>query len=219
MNLFKKFFEKEKNKNKIKRPTSNSYLENDNLGSRQDTLGLANAYWIARNTTNKEEPFIVYTFKEEINAREALLEMPCIHVAEDSQKLICTETFFFGCYPTEFGQYEAVIGGDDLTHELWQKAKDSFVKHGGVRRNDLEPKRASTEMRTFGSRISDVTFSHEEQKVISGVTMTYRVFKGPNAESAKVYLQKTPVTRKYYFIVVETPEGNYCKDIQGIYKE
>ena len=49
--------------------------------------------------------------------------------------------------------------------------------------------------------------------------MTYRIYKGPNAESAKAFLQKNPVDRKYYFLVIETPEGNYCRDVQGRYKE
>ena len=49
--------------------------------------------------------------------------------------------------------------------------------------------------------------------------MTYRIYKGPDRVSAEAFLKENPVTRKFYYIIVETPEGNYCRDIQGVYKE
>jgi len=49
--------------------------------------------------------------------------------------------------------------------------------------------------------------------------MIYRVHKAPDAASAKAFLEQNPVTKQFYYIVVETPEGNYCRDIQGMYKE
>jgi hypothetical protein len=92
-------------------------------------------------TLPKKEPYVMYTFDTPQDAEAALLELPCIHVAEDSHKLICTEVLIFGYYPTEEGKYQTVIGGDELTHELWEQAKASFARHGGHRRNDLEPEK------------------------------------------------------------------------------
>ena len=43
--------------------------------------------------------------------------------------------------------------------------------------------------------------------------------RSPNAASAKAFLQQNPVTQNLFYLVVETPEGNYCRDIQGIYTE
>lgn len=64
-----------------------------------------------------------------------------------------------------------------------------------------------------------VVFVREgRQQGITG-TKIYRIHKGPDAISAKAFLQENPVNRALYYIVVETPEGNYGRDIDGIYKE
>lgn len=41
----------------------------------------------------------------------------------------------------------------------------------------------------------------------------------PDAASARAFLQEYPVTQQLYYLVVETPQGNICRDIQGIYTE
>lgn len=197
-----------------------SFTEKDNKGTRHDTLSIASSYWMARISSPKKDPFVVYTFDNDEDARKALLELPCIQVAEDSKKLICTEVLIFGYYKTEQGKYEAVVCGDDLTHELWQKAKESFAKHGGQRKNDLEPeKKVAPVAQAKKAEPSKVKFVREDRVQRYGTMMTYRVHKAPDAASAKAFLEQSPVNRQFYYIVVETPEGNYCRDIQGMYKE
>ncbi len=203
-----------------KEQAGKSFTEKDNRGTRHDTLDIASSYWMARVSSPKKDPFVMYTFDNDGDARKALLELPCIHVARDSQNLICTEVLIFGYYPTEQGKYEAVICGDDLTHEIWQKAKESFAKHGGQRKNDLEPeKRATPAIKVKKAKPAKVNFVREDHVQRHGATMIYRVHKAPDAASAKAFLEENPVTKQFYYIVVETPEGNYCRDIQGIYKE
>lgn len=218
MGFLDKLFGKETGAQKGQGPKS--FTEKDNRGTRHDTLGIASSYWMARISSPKKDPFVMYTFDNDEDARKALLELPSIHVAEDSQKLICTEVLIFGYYPTEQGKYEAVVCGDDLTHELWQKAKESFTKHGGQRKNDLEPeKRATPAAKVKEAKPAKVKFVREDHVQRYGTTMIYRVHKAPDAASAKAFLEQNPVTKQFYYIVVETPEGNYCRDIQGIYKE
>lgn len=203
-----------------KEPGSKSFTEKDNMGTRHDTLEIATAYWSARISSPKKDAFVMYTFDNEKDAREALLELPCIHVAEDTRKLICSDVLIFGYYPIEQGKYEALVCGDDLTYELWQQAKESFAKHGGQRKNDLEPeKHAAPAAKAEAVKPGRVVFVREDRQQKHGATMIYRVHKAPDAASAKAFLEKNPVTRQFYYIVVETPEGNYCRDIQGIYKE
>ncbi len=196
------------------------FTEKDNKGTRHDTLDIASSYWMARISSPKKDPFVMYTFDNDEDARKALLELPCIHIADNSQKLICTEVLIFGYYKTEQGKYEAVICGDDLTHELWQKTKESFAKHGGQRKNDQEPeRRAAPAAKAKEAKPSQVKFVREDCVQRYGTTMTYRVHKAPDAASAKAFLEQNPVNKQFYYIVVETPEGNYCRDIQGMYKE
>lgn len=198
------------------------FAEKNNRGTRHDTLSVASSYWTARITSPKKDPFILYAFDAEKDARDALLELPCIHVATDSGKLICTEVLIFGYYQTEAGKYEAILCGGDLSHYLWEQAKTSFIKHGGRPRGqgEQEPeKRAAPAQKARLVRPDKVIFVREERQNKRGATCIYRIYKSPDAASAKAYLEQNPVTKQLFYIVVETPEGNYCRDIQGIYKE
>jgi hypothetical protein len=192
-----------------------------NRGDRQEDLSQAVAYWMARMSSPKKDPFVLYIFDTEKDAREALLELPCIHEGED-QKLICTEYLIFGHYRQADGKYEAILCGDELTHELWEQAKISFETHGGKHKNDLEPeKRPSSTRRAANAQAESVVFLREECKPskLGTATCVYRIHKGPDAASARAFLEKNPVTRNFYYLIVETPEGNFGRDIQGIYRE
>ena len=197
-----------------------TFKEKDNRGTRHDRLSLATSYWTARMPSPKKDPFVMYVFDQASDAEAALLELPCIHVAQDTKALICTEVLIFGYYQREDGKYEALVCGDDLTHELWEQAQASFAKHGGQRKNDLEPeKRAAPAKTGKPARPEEVVFVREDRESKMGQTLVYRIHKAPDAASAKAYLEQKPVTQRLYYIVVETPEGNYCRDIDGIYKE
>ena len=206
----------------IKKSAPKLYYENDNVGTRHNTVNLANSYWLARQTSSKKDPFIGYWFDNEKDARQSLLELPCIHIAEDSGNLICTEVLIFGYYKTDEGDYETIICGENLTHELWTKARTSFIKHGGrpAGQGGLEPEKStvSNKKRTV-SKTDKVTFVRDDRQQQMGSILIYHIYKGPDATTALDFLKQNPLTKKLHYIVVETPEGNYCRDIDGIYKE
>ena len=52
-----------------------------------------------------------------------------------------------------------------------------------------------------------------------GGTSTYEMYRGTDAESAKDFLLTKRVDKRLYYIVVETPEGNWGVDIEGLYIE
>lgn len=202
------------------RSTPESFTEDANLGTRHDSKDVAIAYWmVERRMSDRKDPFVMSNFKRESQARRALLELPCIHVASDSNNLICTEPLVFGCYSIG-DTFEAILCGDDLTYELWDQAKRSFEKHGGTLKNELEPKkRGAPKSRTKVPDTGEVSLVREERN--SGFTgqATYRVYKGPSRDAAMAFLKQSPVTEDLLYLVVETPEGNYCRDKTGIYKE
>jgi hypothetical protein len=203
-----------------KEPASKDFIEKDNLGTRHDTLSKATSYWIARMPNPKKDPFVMYTFDKGEDAQQALLELPCIHVAKDTHNLICTEVLIFGYYRTDAGKYEAVICGDSLTPELWQKAVDSFTRHGGTRKNDLAPEKGKAPAPAGRpANAAKVKFVREDRSERNGVMNIYRIHSAPDAASAQEFLKNNPVAKNFYYIVVETPEGNYGRDIDGIYKE
>ena len=48
---------------------------------------------------------------------------------------------------------------------------------------------------------------------------TYEIYKGKDAETAKEFLMTKRVDEQQYYIVVETPEGNWGMDVKGLYLE
>jgi hypothetical protein len=201
-------------------PAKDSFTAADNQGTLHDRLELATSYWMARLTSAKKDPYVMYLFDRAEDARAALLELPCIHEARDTGSLICTEVLIFGYYANEQGKFEALVGGDDLTVELWEQAKASFEKHGGRRKNDLAPERHAPPPHV--ARPPDpgrVKFVREDRQQKMGATFVYRIHTAPDAAAARAFLEKHPVLAKLTYLVVETPEGNYCRDVNGIYKE
>jgi hypothetical protein len=203
---------------KSQQDTVNTYYEKDNRGTRHDTHLIASGYWLTRLGSRKSDPYLLYEFNTENAASNALLELSCIHKAVDSGKLICSEVLIFGCYQSENGKFEAVLCGGDLSHDLWKQAKSSFIKHGGIKKEsgELEPKAQTA------SKQSNKTPHPEKVVLVKEYEKNgnfYRILSGPDGETAQAYLANNPVTRRYYYVIVETPEGNYGRDIDGMYKE
>jgi hypothetical protein len=204
-----------------------TYREQDNLGTRHETYQEASTFW-AVNMHQDIGPYLVYVFDKEADARRAMLDIGCFHQAADTGNLICTEVLTYGCYAAPDGTWEAEILGKDLSHDLWTAAKESFRKHGGhlkydagALKSESEPERSETESRSDQSRTSQVTFVREVKQTsqVNGQEMTYRIHTGPDAEAAKDFLKDHPVTKKMYYILVETPDGTYGRDVDGIYQQ
>ena len=201
------------------------FHEKDNLGMRHDSVAKAVSYWMMeRPQMSRKDAFVMGTFGSGEQAKQALLELPCIHVAQDSGNLICTEPLIFGYYQTEDGRWEGIVCGDELSPELWEAAKAAFARHGGKIKNELKPQAKAKPMPTSSGSASKVVFVRDDQQERRGpsganYTLHYQIHKGPDAASAKAFLQEHPVTRQLHYIMVETPEGTWGRDIDGIYKE
>ena len=227
MGILDKLFGKKKDIQEAKQTGTPSqpgvYREMDNRGTFQDTFSKASSYWIARMQSSKKDPFVLYAFDSEKDAKEALLEIPCIHIAQDTGRMICSEVLNYGYYLTEGTKYEAILCGGDLSHETWEIAKNSFIKHGGKPKGmgELEPPKTTPPIPPSEKtpEPDKVIFVREDRQIKVGKTLIYRIYKGPDVASAKAFLDKNPVHQALLYYIVETPEGTYCRDIQGMYKE
>lgn len=199
--------------------TQQQWLEKHNKGTRQETESQATNFWIACNINQKFDPFILYIFTKEESARAALLELDCMHLAQDSRKIICSEVLIFGCYQIENGKFEAIVCGADLSNDIWNSARAAFLKHGGLKIQEKEPQKTNIQSASQTIVAEKVQYVREDQRQQMGQTMIYRIHKGLDAVSAKAFLEENPVMKSLFYIVVETPEGNYCRDKDGIYKE
>jgi hypothetical protein len=54
---------------------------------------------------------------------------------------------------------------------------------------------------------------------LQGTTNTYEEWTAPSAQAAKEFLNQHPVTKQQYYLVVETPAGNWCRDRLSIYQD
>lgn len=62
-------------------------------------------------------------------------------------------------------------------------------------------------------------FVRKERKECAGREATYEIFKAKDAESAKAFLLTKRIDKELYYIIVETPEGNWGMDVEGLYLE
>jgi hypothetical protein len=69
----------------------------------------------------------------------------------------------------------------------------------------------------FQRRLDDAGLTLIGQRVNGG--NTYVTLRGDDPEAAKAFLRKEPVTRDFYYVVVETPDGVWGTDVNTLYLE
>ncbi len=197
------------------------YYESDNLGSRHDTVSHAMGYWLGERMNKKiKPPFTMYTMPSYESGESALLELPFFHKAADSGKLICDRLMTFGLYEiTEYGKptgkYETLVSGSDLTLDEFHAAESAFEKHGGTRKNRQEPDKNIKPVRVEDGDTSKVNYKEK----INDNNSIYEVYAAEKKADALAFLKFKSVHKPNFYIVVDTPEGNIGRDINGIYEE
>jgi len=178
----------------------------------------------------KKIPFIYYYFyvgprDGKADAIAAMTELPCFKIATDSGKLISTEVLDFGLYSKlcsdgsgKIASWSVFVGGAHLSLELYEAAINSFKKHhGNEKRVSGPPAPSKASQTTVGKAPTSVTFVREEHPSIGGRTATKKIYTAPSKASALVFLQGQTVSKPFTYIEVDTPEGRFGKDMDGIY--
>lgn len=200
--------------------SAGTYKEADNVGTRQETMSQATAYWLyERPGLSKRPPFTLFIMPSAESAKAALLELPFIHEAADSKKLICDRIMTFGFYAVTYegasaGACEALVSGMDLTLDEFNKAEAAFAAHGGTRKNSDAP---SPSVKVPSGNGDAKSVRYQEKITKNGAT--YEVYTAPDKGSAILFLKGKQVTQGQYYICVDTPEGSFGRDINGIYQE
>ena len=197
------------------------YYEASNLGSRHDTCDKAMGYWLGERPNKAvKPPFTLFTMPTQESGEEALLELPFFHRASDTGKIICDRIMTYGVYevtenkkPT--GTYEALVCGSDLSQAEFEAAEAALEKHGGKRKNALKPEGEVKPVLVENGNPELVKF---EENLTRGDS-TYVVHTAPTKADALAFLQKKTVKTLSRYLVVDTPEGNLGRDINGIYEE
>lgn len=230
INIMRDSYLPEAKSNDFPTQQSNSgYFEKDNHGTRQDTLGKADAYWYNRNFgTGKSEPFLLYAFKLEGEAKKALAEVDFIHVAADTGNLICTRICHFGFYANNTGHWEAIIAGSDFSLSDFTAIREVFKSNNGFVMNERAPEETAHSIKPAENNntadLAKVVFKRKYYEPVPPelgkpqlTCFTYELYEAPNRATAIKFLEKSVVDKPLYYLLVETPQGNFGKDNGGIY--
>ena len=79
----------------------------------------------------------------------------------------------------------------------------------------LEPSSSINAYNYSSGNKSSVRF---KEKFMKG-NFTYEIYQGNSKADAQAFLGDKIVSQKNYYIVVETPEGNFGRDKLGMYQE
>lgn len=175
--------------------------------------------------TNPLCRYVAYWYAEEGDARSALAHLSFIEDRGFSKPMLCTPDLDFGVYrevENERERYIAFVGGPALTHMLWREANVRLGRHEEASEHKVSdpPERRAVvpDPATVGGKAASVELMREGEGEGDDFAYYYR-FKAPNKESAQAYLKKVAVAEPGLFVVVETPEGHWGKDLRGIYRE
>ena len=127
-----------------KKEKAKSYVESDNMGTRIQDMKSYQGFLMQQFTSGA--PFVQFTFETAEAATEALLKLPFIHRAADSNRLICSEPFSFGVYrdevpnDPEFGKYNAIVAGKGFTLAMYNQMCSICKEAGASKYGGIEPK-------------------------------------------------------------------------------
>jgi len=194
------------------------FHEKDNQAARIHRLSQADDFWSAYEQARPNIPFLRYVFDTQLQAMEALLSVACIHQAEDTGHLICTEPITIGCYRIADGRYEVFLAGEKLTYPTWSEATEKFSARHGRYRNQLRPE--TYERFKSLAQADHVVLEKEYYELTLTETKHYQIFRASNFVAAKNFLRQNEnaVTAPHHYILVKAPKGTIIRDIDGIHE-
>lgn len=129
------------------------------------------------------------------------------------------------------GKYPGLASGaekfaaEGRFQEERQEIVNSLREHCPAERKDFFEKLVHD---TFGPSLAEldapkstgeVRFKEKDVKVRMGMTQTYEVHAAESKADALAFLEKRTISEANYYVIVETPEGNWGKDKMGLFEE
>lgn len=189
------------------------------FGQEQEfTLYYGSGYEKSKEITSKGHPFICFTLNNENDAKNGLSSISFIKKASDTNEYISLEIIEFGYYETDKGDtWEVIFWGENLSTEMYNEAKTKLDNAGGKMKGGRIPTKKSQGQPNSKEKIKKEKVKYE--KTYNEGSNTYETHKAPSKSAALAFLKNKSVTKSLYYVIVETPEGNWGKDIDGIYQE
>jgi ankyrin repeat protein len=194
-----------------------------NLGTFFDNHTDSKNLWLALSL-NEITPYIIGEFNSYRKARKALLAPNFMRKGDEQKQIICTEPFNYGFFKHPLGKWRIFVQGKTFSYYDFIEVKKAITINNGKiwqeeepEHNDILNKNKDTEKEID---TKNVIFDREQKQVASwdpSIINTYMVYKGPNKETALEFLKNETVSKSQIYIVVETPDGKFCKDKMGMY--
>ena len=182
---------------------------------------LQKSFWEMAEADPERFKYVAYRFPTRQTAREALTTLSYINESKGGD-LTCLHQILFGFYPHK-DKFVVFVGGKDLTYALWREASAVLPEMG-----QAEYFRVSTapgvdvEVPNLEQLLADEALhvEHVEDRDGEGDDYTkYYVYKAQDKTSAMTFLQRAEIQTDGAHVVVQTPEGTWGKDVNGIYEE
>jgi hypothetical protein len=183
---------------------------------------LQKEFWARVDADPENFKYVAYMFPNMGEANNALSKLSYILTDRDGN-LSCRKKIHFGVYPHQNAAV-CFVGGEKLNYALWREASAVLPELPGAQyfKVSTEPdvmlelpdidalnKEGDLHVKSLG--VEDI--SNE-----SGEFSRCFKYSTDNKESALTFLEKTEVREEGIVIHVETPEGMFGKDINGIFE-
>ncbi|NLF19422.1 MAG: hypothetical protein GX595_19510 [Lentisphaerae bacterium] len=187
----------------------------------QGTGRLQRDFWAQAEADPTHFKYVAYRYPTMEEARSALLQLSYINEAPGAQ-LRCHRDILYGFYPHQ-DKFVSFVGGANLHYALWREASAVLPELPGA-----EYFRVSTAPDVMLEipdieqllRDEDLKIEHVENREGEGDDYSrYFVYRAPDKQNALEFLKRARVSEPGVHVLVETPEGTWGKDENGIYQE
>jgi len=178
-------------------------------------------FWALAEADPQHFKYVAYRFPSMEDARAALLHLSFISEASGGQ-LKCHRDLMFGFYPHQ-DKFVCFVGGTEMHYALWREASAVLPELPGA-----EYFRVSTapdvmlEIPDIEQLLRDenLKVEHVENREGEGDDYSqYYVYRAPDKQNALEFLKRARVSEPGVHVIVQTPEGTWGKDENGIYQE
>ncbi len=178
-------------------------------------------FWALADADPEHFRYVAYLFPTVSAAQAALLQLS--FMTEGAGGLLkCSRDVEFGVYPHQ-GKAVAFVGGTDLHYALWREASAVLPELANAEYFRVsEAPDVMLEIPDIEQLMRDdsLQVEHVENREGEGKDYSqYYVYRAPDKQNALEFLKRANVTEAGVHVIVQTPEGTWGKDENGIYQE
>ncbi len=182
---------------------------------------LQKEFWDAAEADPEHFKYVAYMFPDERAGTEALSKLSYMHVTEKGT-LHCSKNLMYGVYPHQ-GKAVAFVGGVDYHYAPWREATAVLPELPGAEYFKVSPEPevlleipVLDEQEAADLHIESIGIEEMEDSQGGGFIRCYK-YRADTKEHALDFLQKFEVNEEGIVVQVETAQGVFGKDENGIF--